>query len=34
MTIGVWQLDEAEEAAKYGCKPGQYKVLDLDKMVK
>lgn len=30
MTIGVWQLDEAEEAAKYGCKPGQYKVLDLD----
>lgn len=31
MTIGVWQLDEAEEAAKYGCKPGQYKVLDLDK---
>lgn len=29
-TIGVWQLDEAEEAAKYGCKPGQYKVLDLN----
>lgn len=29
-TIGVWQLGEEEEAAKYGCKPGQYKVLDLD----
>ena len=31
MTLGVWQLDEAEEAAKYGCKPGQYKPLDLNK---
>lgn len=30
ITIGVWQTDEAEEAAKYGCKPGQYKVLDLN----
>jgi len=27
---GVWQLDEAEEAAKYGCKPGQYKFLDVN----
>lgn len=25
MTIGVWQLDEAEEAAKYGCKPANIK---------
>ena len=31
MTAGVWQLDEAEEAAKYGCRPGQYKPLDLNK---
>ena len=30
ITLGVWQLDEAAEAAKYGCKPGNYKVLDLD----
>ena len=30
ITAGVWQLDEAEEAAKYGCRPGQYKPLDLD----
>jgi len=30
-TDGVWQLDEAEEAAKYGCKPGQYKPHDLNK---
>lgn len=30
VTVGVWQLDEAEEAAKYGCRPGQYKVLDLN----
>lgn len=29
-TIGIWQTDEAQEAAKYGCKPGQYKVLDLN----
>lgn len=27
-TIGVWQLDEAEEAAKYGCQPGQFKPWD------
>lgn len=27
-TIGVWQLDEAEEAARYGAKPGQFKILD------
>ncbi|MDR1782797.1 MAG: TonB-dependent receptor [Dysgonamonadaceae bacterium] len=26
--IGIWQLDEAEEAAKFGRKPGQIKVLD------
>lgn len=25
---GVWQLDEAEEAAKYGAKPGQYRIKD------
>lgn len=31
MTAGVWQLDEAQEAAKYGCRPGQYKPLDLNK---
>ena len=29
-TIGVWQTDEAEEAAKYGCKPGQFKPWDQD----
>ncbi len=28
---GVWQLDEAEEAAKYGQVPGQWKVRDFDK---
>lgn len=28
---GVWQLDEAEEAKKYGAKPGQWKVRDFDK---
>ena len=27
-TIGVWQTDEADEAAKYGCKPGQFKPWD------
>ncbi len=27
---GIWQFDEAEEAAKYGCKPGQYKFLDIN----
>ncbi len=30
VTAGIWQLDEAEEAAKYGCTPGQYKPLDLN----
>lgn len=25
---GIWQLDEADEAAKYGQKPGQYRVKD------
>lgn len=29
-TIGVWQSKEAEEAAKYGCKPGQFKPWDQD----
>lgn len=28
--IGVWQVDEAEEAAKYGVRPGDFKVLDVD----
>lgn len=27
---GVWQENEAEEAAKYGCQPGDFKYLDLD----
>ena len=27
--IGVWQLDEAAEAAKYGQIPGQYKIQDI-----
>ena len=27
-TLGVWQTEEAAEAAKYGQKPGQYKVRD------
>ena len=27
---GVWQMDEAEEAAKYGCQPGDFKYLDLN----
>jgi TonB-linked SusC/RagA family outer membrane protein len=27
---GVWQLDEAEEAAKYAARPGQFKALDLN----
>ena len=27
-TIGIWQLDEKDEAAKYGCTPGQYKPYD------
>lgn len=25
---GVWQVDEAEEAAVYGCKPGDFKYVD------
>lgn len=28
--IGIWQLDEAEEAAKYGTKPGEIKVADIN----
>ncbi|HET8655673.1 MAG TPA: SusC/RagA family TonB-linked outer membrane protein [Longimicrobiaceae bacterium] len=28
--IGVWQLGQEEEAAKYGAKPGQIRVLDLN----
>lgn len=28
---GIWKTSEAEEAAKYGRKPGQIKVKDLDK---
>ena len=28
---GIWQTDEAEEAAKYGQTPGQVKVKDFDK---
>lgn len=27
---GIWQLDEIEEAAKYGQKPGQVRVKDID----
>ncbi|MFB2119111.1 TonB-dependent receptor [Parapedobacter sp. 2B3] len=27
---GIWQLDEAEEAAKYGAEPGHVKVKDLN----
>lgn len=29
-TIGVWQSNEKEEAAKYGCTPGQFKPWDQD----
>ncbi|MDT3401190.1 SusC/RagA family TonB-linked outer membrane protein [Mucilaginibacter terrae] len=29
-TIGIWQLDQATEAAKYGQKPGQFRVRDFD----
>jgi TonB-dependent starch-binding outer membrane protein SusC len=25
---GIWQLDEAEMAAKYGCQPGDFKYID------
>jgi TonB-linked outer membrane protein, SusC/RagA family len=28
--LGVWQAEEAEAAAQYGLKPGDYKVEDLD----
>jgi len=31
ISTGVWQLGEEAEAAKYGQKPGQFKVLDTDK---
>lgn len=27
---GIWQLSEAEEAARYGCEPGDRKIRDLD----
>lgn len=27
-TIGVWQLGEEQEAAKYGCVPGNFKIKD------
>lgn len=27
--IGIWQQDEAEEAAKYGCEPGYPKIEDI-----
>lgn len=27
---GVWQLDEADEAAKFGMRPGDYKAKDVD----
>lgn len=27
---GVWQQDEAEEAALFGCKPGDFKYLDMN----
>lgn len=26
---GIWQINEVEEAAKYGCKPGDVKIRDL-----
>ena len=29
--IGIWQLDEAAEAAKYGEKPGRIKIKDQNK---
>ena len=29
--IGIWQLGEEEEAARYGCEPGQIKLLDRNK---
>lgn len=32
--IGVWQENEIEEAAKYGVRPGDFKILDVDKNYK
>lgn len=29
-TLGVWQLNEVEDAKKYGQRPGQFKVRDFD----
>lgn len=29
-SLGIWQLDEASEAAKYGCQPGDRKIWDKD----
>lgn len=31
---GIWQMNEAAEAAQYGCQPGDRKVLDQQKKVK
>lgn len=28
--IGVWQVEEAEEAKRYGVKPGDHKILDVN----
>ncbi|MDD2476006.1 MAG: SusC/RagA family TonB-linked outer membrane protein, partial [Dysgonamonadaceae bacterium] len=28
--IGIWQVNEAEEAAKYGLEPGDYKAVDVN----
>lgn len=28
--LGIWQTDETEEAAAYGLKPGDFKVVDVD----
>lgn len=32
--IGIWQENEAEEAAKYGQRPGDPKALDVDENYK
>ena len=29
-SAGIWQLDESVEAATYGCKPGDFKYVDLN----
>ncbi len=29
--IGIWQIEEAAEAAKFGARPGEVKILDWDK---